>query len=243
MRYNRKKGKLLQSIKGGITMNGMGGFFGRNNYEPPKVPKPKGLRDLPRYLGEVLGGFFVRFAYIVKLVWQSGPWILFLLSFVALFKGVTPVIGSLISKEILNELQLVVRRGALPESEFWTSSVFYLLIFFFIYRILLRIINTVSNSLNRIAGEMVVKEVKEQMMEKSKEIDLASFDDPKFYEKMENANQEAGNRPLQIITQTFSIISSVIEFISYLVILLSAPGLWWATLIIVAVSFPSAIIK
>lgn len=223
-------------------MNGMGGF-GRSNYEPPKVPKPEGIKDLPRYLGEVLGGFFVRFAYIVKLVWQSGPWILFLLSFVALFKGVTPVIGSLISKEILNELQLVVRAGALPESAFWTSSVFYLLIFFFIYRILLRVINTVSNALNRIAGEMVVKEVKEQMMEKSKEIDLASFDDPAFYERMENANREAGNRPLQILTETFGIVSTAIEFISYLVILLAAPGLSWVVPIILAVSIPSAIVN
>ena len=219
-------------------MNGMGDF-GRSNYEPPKVPKPTGIGDLPRYLGEVLGGFFVRFAYIVRLVWQSGPWILFLLSFVALFKGLTPVIGSLISKEILNELQLVVRRGALPESEFWTSSVFYLLIFFFIYRILLRVINTVSNALNRIAGEMVVKEVKEQMMEKSKEIDLASFDDPTFYEKMENANREAGNRPLQILTETFGVVSTAIEFVSYLVILLTAPGLSWVVPIILAVSIRS----
>ena len=74
-------------------------------------------------------------------------------------------------------------------------------------------------------------------------LDLGSFDDPNLYEKMENANQEAGSRPLQIITQTFNIISSVIEFISFLVILLAAPGLWWATLIIVAVSIPSAIIN
>jgi hypothetical protein len=97
--------------------------------------------------------------------------------------------------------------------------------------------------INRIAGEKVVRQVKLQIMEKSLKLDLGSFDDPNLYEKMENANQEAGNRPLQIITQTFSIISSVIEFISYLIILLSAPGLWWATLIIIAVSIPSAIIN
>lgn len=38
-------------------MNEMGDFR-RSNYEPPKVSKAEGIKDLPRYLGEVLGGFF-----------------------------------------------------------------------------------------------------------------------------------------------------------------------------------------
>ncbi|MBQ8431417.1 MAG: ABC transporter ATP-binding protein [Clostridia bacterium] len=220
---------------------GMGGFGPR--YEHKKVPPPKGVGDLPRYLKELLGGFFFRFAYIVRLVWQSGKWILFLLSFIALFKGITPVIGSLISKSILNELQTVVQKGALPENDFWSSPVLYLLILLFTHRILVRVINNVSSALNRIAGEKVVKQVKVQIMEKSKELDLASFDDPAFYEKMENANREAGNRPLHILTETFGIVSTVIEFISYLVILLTAPGLGWAVPVILAVSVPSAIIN
>ena len=222
---------------------GMGGFGPWKDYQHKKVEKPKNLRDLPRFLGELLGGFFQRFGYIVKLVWRSGPWILFLLSFVALFKGVTPVIGSLISKEILNELQTVIKIGALPESEFWHSTVFYLLIFLFVYRLLLRVVNTISTALNRVAGEQVIKQVRLQIMEKTKELDLASFDDPNFYEKMENANREAGNRPLHILTETFGMVSTAIEFISYLVILFTLPELAWAVPVILAVSVPSAVVN
>lgn len=80
-------------------------------------------------------------------------------------------------------------------------------------------------------------------MEKSKELDLASFDDPVLYEKMENANREAGNRPLMILTETFSIISSVIELLSFLVILFAAPGLAWVTFVILLVSIPSAVVN
>ncbi len=210
-------------------------------YQYKKVPKPKNLRDVPRYVKELLGGFFVRFAYIVKLVWKTGKWILFLLSFVALFKGVTPVIGSLISQRILNELQTVL--AGRVAVDFADSMVLKLLIFLFVYRIIVKIVNNVSTALNRIAGEKVVRQVKVQMMEKSKEIDLASFDNPKFYEKMENANREAGNRPLTILSETFGIVSTAIEFASYLAILLSAPGLSWMTFLILLVSIPSAIIN
>lgn len=220
---------------------GMGG--GRSAYEHKRVDPPKNIKDVPRYLKELLGGFFSRFFYIVKLVWKTGWWVLFMLSFVAIFNGVSPIIGALISKNILNELQSVIQYGAPGEGGYWGSPVFWMLIFLFIYRLSVAIIKNVSSAINRIAGEKVVRQVKMQIMEKSLELDLGSFDDPNLYEKMENANQEAGNRPIQIITQTFSIISSVIEFISYLIILLSAPGLWWATLIIIAVSIPSAVIN
>ena len=213
------------------------------HYEHERVPLPTGIKDVPRYLKELLSGFFVRFAYILKLVWRTGPWILFLLSFVALFKGVTPIIGSLISKSILNELQNVIQNGAQPENEFFNSPVFFLLVFLFVYRVLVNIVNHISGALNRIAGEQVVKQVKLQIMQKSKEIDLAAFDDPAFYEKMENANREAGNRPLSVLSDTFGVVSKVIELISYLLILLSLPGLWWATFVILFVSVPSAIIN
>ena len=212
-------------------------------YEHKKVAPPKDFKDLFRYLKEVFGGFFTRFFYVVTLVWASGKWIMFLLSFIALFQGITPILGSLISKEILNELQNIISSGALPASQFWTSPILYLLIFFFSYQLLLRIVNNVSSALNQIAGEKVVQQVKLRIMEKSKRLDLASFDDASFYEQMENANREAGHRPLQVLSETFGIVSTVIEFISFLTVLLSVPGLWWSAPTVVAVSIPSAVIN
>lgn len=218
----------------------MGGRM-RPEYQWPKPPKSIG--DVPRYLSELLGGFFKRFFYILQLVWNTGCWIPILLCFVALFKGVTPVVGSLISRNILNSLQTVIATGGLPESSFWKSEILYLLIALFAYRLLIQVVNNVSSALNRIAGEKVVMEVKRQIMEKSKEVDLASFDNPSFYEKMENANREAGHRPLHILTETLGIVSSVIELISFLVVLLSAPGLSWITFVVILVSVPSAVVN
>ena len=212
-------------------------------HEHNRPKPPKNLRDVPRFLKELFGGFFKRFFYILKLVWNTGHWIPVLLSFVALFKGVTPVIGSLISQRILNSLQDVVQQGKLPQSAFWSSGILYLLIAYFIYRLLIQVVNNVSSALNRIAGEKVVMEVKKQIMFKAKHVDLASFDNPMFYEKMENANREAGHRPLHILTETLGIISSVIELISFMIVLLSAPGLLWITFAVLLISVPSAIVN
>ncbi len=211
-------------------------------FQHKRVEKPKTLRDVPSYLKTLLGGFFRRFFYVVKLVWRTGKWILFLLAFTALFKGITPVLGSHLSRGILNNLQNNLGNPGILE-DFFSSPIFSLLFLLFLYNVLLQTINQVSAALNRIAGEKVVKEVKVMMMEKSKELDLAAFDDPEFYAKMENANREAGHRPLSILSETFSIFSTAIELISYLVILLAAPGLSWMTWLIVFVSIPSAVIS
>lgn len=210
-------------------------------YDKPQPPQS--FSDIPRYLKELLSGFFSRFGYVIKLVWRTGKWIPFVLFLVAVFRGVTPVIGSIISKNILNELQNVIQIGGLPENQFWSSGIIHLLLALFLYGLLQQIVNTVSRSVNRIAGEQVVREVKKQIMEKSKELDIASFDNPILYEKMENANREAGNRPVMILTETFGAISAVIELVSFLVILIIAPGLTWITFLVLLVSIPSAIVN
>ncbi len=213
-----------------------------HDFEYEKIPKPQNIGDVPRYLGEVFGGFFLRFTYILRLVWRTGPWILFLMAFFALFNGVIPVVSSLISKNILNALQTAISDGS-AAVEFVGSGAFYLIVLLFVIRFLKRIETTASSALERIAGELLIKQVKQQIMEKTREIDLASFDIPQFYEKLENANREAGARPLNILTRTFAIISTVIELVSYIVILCGAPGIPYAVFVIIAISVPNAVVN
>ncbi|MBQ7337878.1 MAG: ABC transporter ATP-binding protein [Clostridia bacterium] len=216
--------------------------MGKSPYQT--VEKPRNLKDVPRFLRELLGGFFERLFYIFKLVWETNPAILFGLLLVTLFNGVLPVVGSLITQRVLNELQA----GYLGEEElstavFMGSALFTFLVAMFAYRIFNTIVSCVNTAVTRIAGERVVHHVKHKIMVKAKELDMASFDSPAFYEKLENANREAGNRPIQILSATFSMVSSVISLVSYIVILATAPGMWWSVLVIAAVSLPSAIIN
>ena len=202
---------------------------------------PSSLRDVPRYMRELIGGFFYRLWYIIKLVWETSPAILFALVLIALFNGVMPPIVSIVSSRILNELQLSfsVDTGSVA---FFASPIFGLLIFLFAYRILNAIVGRIHSAVVRVAGERVVRHVRLKIMYKAREIDLASYDSPEFYEKLENANREAGHRPIQTLSATLGLISTVVSLVSYLVILFRAPGMWWAALVIAIMSVPSAII-
>ena len=210
-------------------------------FQYAQVTPPQNILDVPRYLRELLGGFFTRMAYIVKIVWKTGPWILFAMMLIAILQGILPVVGSKISQYVLNALQSNHNSFQGELGDFIGSTVFFLLVFMFSYNILNSLVATLKNAVTRISGELVVRTVKLEIMNKAKELDICAFDLPAFYEKLENANREAGMRPIQILSSTFSMFSTIITLISFVVIL--ATKLWWAALVMVVVSVPSAIIN
>lgn len=206
------------------------------SYDKIKPKKPKKLSDVPRYIKEVVGGFTYRLFYIFKLVWESKPWILFVMMAYSVISGFLPVLGALIGKELLNALGEVIAGRA---DSF--DVIFKWLIFQFGFIVMSALIGSLYSMIIRISGELVTNHIKLKILDKAKDVDLASFDMPQFYEKLENAGREAGNRPIGILQAVFNIISTSISLISFVVILVSVSPL--APLVIVVLSIPMAIIS
>lgn len=204
-----------------------------------KVPLPKHIKEVPHYLKEVLTGFFSRLFFIFRIVWETAPWILVATLLLAVFNGVLPVIGALISAEVINRLADAYI-AATQQATYDFLSIVWVLVALFVYQFVNRITGTVDHILTRISGEMVTNHIKLKIMGKAKEVDLGSFDLPKFYEKLENANREAGMRPVQILNSTFSMMSSIISMVSFIVVLASIA--WFAPWLIILLSVPSAVV-
>lgn len=202
-------------------------------------PPPKSFRQIPGYLKELVGGFFSRLFYIFRLVWDAKPWILFAMVFMSVFNGVRPVIDAKIASLLLTALGdagVAMFNG----TEYSFSLIMRYLILQFAFLFLANILAQAYTMVLRIAGELVSNHIKMKMLYKARFIDLASYDQPEFYEKMENANREAGTRPIQIMRSTFSIISNLITMFSFVGALLTISKT--APLLIIALSLPSAII-
>lgn len=205
-----------------------------------REPKPKSLKEVPGFVGRVVSKFFSRLVYIFGLVWQTRPWILFVFLFIAIIQGVMPVIRSLIAAQILNELAKLFLANSTGDAVSFSKTMGLLIIEFALI-FLSQILNSVKTIVTRISGELVVNNVNIKIMKKTKEVDIASFDRPEFYEKLENASREAGTRPIQILNSTFSIMSTLISVISFIAILWAVSP--FAPAIMLAVSIPSAIIS
>ena len=223
--------------------------FGPPRHTHPKLEKPKSFKEVPAFLGKLFSDFFGRLFYIIRLVFETNPWILLLMTLFCAFSGVLPVIGAFITSELLSAIQMLLSSDvALSEEGFEAfiyevtqgafRPVFFLLIFQFIYLFLSRILARVSGMVNSIAGELVSNHIKLSIMNKAKTVDLSSFDRPGFYEKMENANREATMRPISILRSTFDVISTLISAISFIVVL---AGLnIFAPIIIIVLALPTA---
>ena len=220
---------------------GMGG--GRPPWEirdSLKPPKPKSLRDVPRYIRELVGGFFSRLFYIFRLAWEAKPILLILMVLMALLNGALPVAGAYISAYLLNTLELLFRGDRTLEAIELVRIMLLPLLLQFGFFFASRLVGSVSGMVTTLAGERVANHVKVKIMTKAREIDLARFDMPDFYAKLENANREAGMRPIHILSATFALVSNLISMVSFVAVLAAVSA--FAPLFVLIVSIPSAII-
>jgi len=221
-------------------------------YGPPLRPivnkgveKPKGIKDVPRYIGQVLKGFFSRYAYVFKLVWETSPLLLFVMSFSAIFNGLFPIFGAYVTAQLLDSISVAynvsqeLNVGVTPEAAL--EAIIFWVVLEFVYLLLKNVINTIYSAIVSISGEKVSNHIKLKIITKAKGIDLAQFDLPEFYEKFENASREASFRPVQILSTTFSMISNIISVISFIAALFVLNPL--APLIIIVFALPAAVVK
>ena len=219
---------------------------------PPRPPrlsdgiaKPRSLREVPAYICKKVKGFTTRLLYIVKLVWQSAPIMLIAMALLCLIDGILPVIGAYISKDLLNEISFLIESRSsdslVNDAYEALSPLIFLFIMNILYLFLRRALGRVNTVVTGISGELVVNHIKLMIINKSKEVDLSSFDRPEFYEKLENANREAGMRPISILTATFNVISALISSVSFVVVLATLSP--YAPLVIIAAALPGAIVN
>lgn len=214
--------------------------FNNDAIEKLREQKPKSVREVPSYLKRLIGKFFSRLFYIFGIVWDTRPWILFVMVFMAVFNGVMPIVGAFVGAELLNSLADAYSAFT-ASGENLLSSVTLWLVLSFVITFVNAIAGRINGIVTNIAGELVVNNVNVRIMEKAKSVDIASFDRPDFYEKLENASREAGHRPIQILNSNFTIVSTLISIISFIAVLWRVSP--FAPLIITALSIPSAIIN
>ena len=191
--------------------------------------------------------FFSRLSYIISLVWKASPKILISMCVLCILDGVLPVIGAYISRDLLNGVADLISSGAVKGSDVIANvfetlrPILWLFLAQIIYLFLKRVLGKVNTCVTAIAGELVVNHIRLMIMNKAKDVDQGSFDNPAFYERLENATREAGMRPIHILSATFHVISGFISVFSFIVVLATLSPI--APIIIILASIPGAVVN
>lgn len=162
--------------------------------------------------------FFVRLNFIIKLVWEAKPSAFVLLIFLILITGFEPVAMIYVNKQIIKTVSDSIILKTYMKN--WNQLLISLIAMLAILMIN-KIATSLKNLSNSIISNELTKNIQLKLMDKAAAVDLASFDDMRFFNIIEQSGREANNRPVRLINSIMEIFTSLISFISLFTVMAS----------------------
>lgn len=160
-----------------------------------------------------------------SLVWTCHPSYTLLIGLLSLFKGVLPAIRLWFFKLLIDMIASGVRDNLAQTLNLVAIQAALLL--------LGNLLSAVQETMRALLGELLTNQINIKILEKANNLEISFFENEEFFNKLQNAYREAGFRPLEIVSQLFSLIQTVVTFSSMTIILF---GLHWAILLIIILS-------
>lgn len=173
---------------------------------------------------------FIRLRRVLELVWQSGPLACVGLLILTLVGGVLPAVQLYVGKLIIDT---VVAASTRPDGEIFTSRALGLVGLELGLLVLSAAVQTAGSILQEVFGEKLTFQINERILRKADALELAYFEDSKFYDALQRAQREAGYRPLGLLIQSLSITQSVVSM-GALVVLLARLGAFVLPVLVLA---------
>jgi len=146
-----------------------------------------------------------------RLVWSAHPGFTVGLAAMALAGGALPTATAWVSKLLIDAVVAAANRGGGPASVRRVMALVALQLGLYLGSALLQTLQTlVQQALQELTGNRVQL----TLMEHANRLDLAFFEDPKFYDSLQQSQREATQRPLGMVQQLFNMARSLITFLS-----------------------------
>ncbi len=172
----------------------------------------------------------------VKLVWQTNRWATIGLGFLTLVGALLPASQAWVGKLIVDGVVASIQRGAAPEQ---VRSVFVYLIIELALFLLSAGLNHSRRLIQQLIQLQLANRIRGEIIHKALNLDLAFFEHPDFYDRLQNARRESGYKPVDLINDTFLIVQNTITLISFAVLLLRFSP--WLVIILLVTSIPAFI--
>jgi ATP-binding cassette subfamily B protein len=179
----------------------------------------RGARHVPSMISEALG-----------LAWHAGPRPLVLVVLLQLVSAGILGVQLVVGRQVLERLLAVGQGGGSVESLYPGLAVLLGA------GILVGAIEAFASHQQRLLGELVGNLTYERILDVASSVDLASFEDPEFYDRLMRARTAAISRPIAVVNSLSAIIMSLLTSLG---IGIALATMHWAILpLVVAASIP-----
>ena len=196
------------------------------------------VRDTPEFRVAKLGEALNNAIRIFKLVWDTSAPLTTLMTCLTVASALIPAATAWISKLIFDAVAEALSSGA--EAAPIQSIVVLMLAFFGIAAVgfLLRNAQTATRS---ILGDLFTNRTNLMILEKSETLDISYFENAAFYDRLENAQREARDGPMQIVSDSFGIVQNSITLVSMIGLLLRFE--WWVFIVVLITTLPALVVE
>jgi ATP-binding cassette subfamily B protein len=158
------------------------------------------------------------FRRVLRLVWDANALLTAWLAVLNLAQGALPAARVWISKLLIDEVVAAVSSGAGTSA---LPAVVALVALQFAIGAAGNLLGTASNICQQLLQEQVANRIQMLVMRHANRLDLAFFERPQFYDLLQQVQQGATFRPVQMVQTAFGLIRQVLTFVSLLALLVN----------------------
>jgi ATP-binding cassette subfamily B protein len=172
----------------------------------------------------------------LRLVWQTNPAATVGLAFLTLAGALLPATQAWVGKLIVDGVVASIQAGHDSDR---VRTVFYYLIL----ELILFLLSTAFNHSRRLIQQLIqlqlANRIRAEIIRKALTLEMAFFEHPDFYDRLQNARREGGYKPVELVNDSFQIVQNMITMISFAALMLRFSP--WLVVILLATSIPAFI--
>ncbi|MBX3213808.1 MAG: ABC transporter ATP-binding protein [Labilithrix sp.] len=185
--------------------------------ESPKPPLGVALRESGRFIRRALA-----------LVWKASAPLTVLFGVIALLGALLGPAIALAGKHIVD----AVVAGSRDETLEWVAVELGLVV-------AQASVNRTGAVVRSVLGSRLGNDINIAILERAQRLELRHFEDPEFYDRLTRARREASSRPLSLVSETFSLVQSVLTLAGYAALLVRFNA--WVVLVLMVATVPATI--
>ncbi len=222
-----------RATNGANGAHGGTGNNGRNGSTGNRRAGVWGDDDRDELSLKTVSGAFASLPRVLKLVWDVQPGFTIVLGVLYLLQGLIPAATAAVTGATVQSVVTAFQNHGRDNS---TTLVIWLVAAQFGLQGAQSLLTTLSNIVQQLLQEKTGAEIQMMLMRKANTLDLAFFEDAKFYDSLQDAQREATFRPAGMITQTFGLGRTVVTLVSLFFILIHLT--WWLALLAMLAPIP-----
>src|SRR5688500_10647935 len=192
---------------------------GRPSETPPDEPEPPlPLRMRLQRWRQNAAATLAGVPRALPLVWQSHRGYTLGMAIFSVVFGILTTATAWVSKLLIDGVVAAIENGGRQD---FVDNVVWLVALQFGLFIGTALLQTIRNINQQALQELTARRVQLMVMEHANRLDLQFFENPQFYDALQQAQREATRRPVAMVEQMFGLVRSLITFVSMIALMAS----------------------